>query len=305
MTPEPEHRQYPAAMVNITNRCTLQCRHCFIYRDGNPCEARDEMDSATMVRRLGEIQARHGIQTMLWMGGEPLLRPDVLWEGTRHFARNHVTTNGTLDLIDLPRCIYVVSVDGPPEINDEVRGRGAFRRVMKTLGRVPETFSPTVMCQCVVTRKNEEALEDLVQLLRPTRAQGMTFSFYVPPARDASELTWGALERRDRAVKEVIRLKEKFPDFVWNSRGSLELTLSENARRVTDRCPSKQFVLPLYLEGKEFVHPYCCYGNDVDCDLCGAWVVFHIAAKLDQAGLLGDLPSRDGDSPRPYEVLVR
>ncbi len=281
---ETGYRQYPAAMVNITNRCTLRCKHCFIYRDGNPNDPHKEMDTPTMIGKLSELQERHGIGTMLWMGGEPLLRPDVLREGAELFERNTVTTNGTIDLIDLPRCTYVVSLDGPPELNDGIRGKGTFGKVMKTLLRVPEDFEPTVMCQCVVTRTNENHLEELVEHLRPTRAEGMTFSFYVPPQNDESELTWGSLKRRDEAVYEVFRLKEKYPDFIWNNRRTLELTLSENAKQVTDNCPSKKYVLPLYLEGDQFVTPFCCYGNDVDCDLCGAWVVFYIAAKLE----LGD-----------------
>jgi MoaA/NifB/PqqE/SkfB family radical SAM enzyme len=269
-------------MVNITNRCTLRCKHCFIYRDGNPNDPGKEMDTPTMVGKLSELQERHGIGTMLWMGGEPLLRPDVLRRGAELFERNTVTTNGTIDLIDLPRCTYVVSLDGPPELNDGIRGKGTFGKVMKTLSRVPEDFEPTVMCQCVVTRTNENHLEELVERLRPTRAEGMTFSFYVPTQNDESELTWGSLKRRDQAIYEVLRLKEKYPDFIWNNRRTLELTLSENAKQVTDNCPSKKYVLPLYLEGDQFVTPFCCYGNDVDCDLCGAWVVFYIAAKLEQ-----------------------
>jgi MoaA/NifB/PqqE/SkfB family radical SAM enzyme len=279
---ETGYRQYPAAMVNITNRCTLRCKHCFIYREGNPNDPDNEMDTDTMIGKLSELQGRHGIETMLWMGGEPLLRPDVLREGAELFERNTVTTNGTIDLIDLPRSTYVVSLDGPPELNDTIRGKGAFTKVMKTLSRVPEDFGPTVMCQCVVTKTNEDGLEELVELLRPTRAEGMTFSFYVPPQNDNSELTWGSLKRRDEAVYEVFRLKEKYPGFIWNNRRSLELTLSENAKQVTDNCPSKKYVLPLYLEGDQFVTPFCCYGNDVDCDLCGAWVVFYIAGKLEQ-----------------------
>ena len=273
-------RQYPGAVVNITNRCSLSCRHCFVYREGNPNQPRQEMDSATMVRKLAELQKRCGILTMLWMGGEPLLRPEVLREGAKLFGRNTVTTNGTLDLIELPRCIYVISLDGPPELNDAIRGKGTFARVMKTLRRVPAKFGPTLMCQCVVTRLNEDRLEELVERLRPTRIQGLTFSFYVPRQKDDSEFTWGSLERRDRAVREAIRLKEKYPDFIWSKRRSLELMLSPLAKAVTDHCPAKQYVLPLYLEGEEFVTPYCCYGNDVDCDLCGAWVVFYLAAKL-------------------------
>ncbi len=282
---------YPAAMVNITNRCTLRCEHCFVFRDETPHSAQDEMDTLTMIATLRELQARHGIRLMLWMGGEPLLRPDVLRQGAEIFSINTVTTNGTLDLIDLPRCTYVVSIDGPPELNDAVRGRGSFDRVMRTLSRVPSDFSPTVMCQCVVTRCNEDALEELVEILRPTSAQGMTFSFYVPPRRDDSDLTWGTLARRDKAVREVMRLKARYPEFIWNNRRALELTLSANSPAVTDNCPSKRLVLPLYLEGDRFVTPFCCYGNDVDCDLCGAWVVFYLAAKLESGDpLYADLP---------------
>jgi MoaA/NifB/PqqE/SkfB family radical SAM enzyme len=274
--------QYPAAMVNITNRCTLRCKHCFIYRDGNPNNVRNEMKTDIMLQKLAQIQRRHGIHTMLWMGGEPMLRPDVLREGAKLFAQNNVTTNGTIDLIELPNCTYIVSLDGPPRLNDTIRGQRAFERVMRTLARVPGEFGPTVMAQCVVTRTNEDSLEELVELLRPTRAQGMTFSFYVAHKNDTSEFTWGSLERRDKAVREVMRLKKKYRDFIWNNSRALELTLSGNATGVTDKCPSKRLVFPLWLDGDEFNNPFCCYGNDVECSLCGAWVVFHLAAKLEQ-----------------------
>ena len=276
---------YPVAMVNITNRCTLRCKHCFIYRDGNPNDASAEMETPVMLEKLAELQKLHKIQHMLWMGGEPLLRPDVLENGIKLFPSNTITTNGTIKPIELPGCIYVISVDGPPRLNDLVRGNGTFNKVMKTLSNIPDKFSSTVMCQCVVTRKNEDSLEELVKLLKPTRAEGMTFSFYVPTKNDMSDLTWGSLEQRDRAVRIVMRLKKKYSDFIWNNSRTLELTLSENAKAVTDNCPSKYLVLPLYLEGSEFVTPFCCYGNDVDCDLCGAWVVFYLAARLEKGTL--------------------
>ena len=285
-----EVRQYPAALINVTNKCTLRCKHCFVFRDSNPNDPSGEMDDATALKKIAERKERHGIETMLWMGGEPLLKPNVLHEGTKMFSRNIVTTNGTVDLIELTRTTYVISVDGPPELNDRIRGKGCFDKVMKTLSRVPEEFGPTVMCQCAVTKVNEDALEELVELILPTRAEGMTFSFYVPTKNDTSELTWGSLERRDKAVREVMRLKEKYRGFIWNSSGGLELTLSPNAKSVTDNCPAQMYLLPLYLEGSEFVSPFCCYGNDVDCDLCGSWAVFNLAAKLGQ-GKIRPIPT--------------
>jgi len=277
-------RQYPVAMVNITNKCTLRCKHCFVFRESNPTSVKNEMGTTVMLARLADLQKKHNIETMLWMGGEPLLRPDVLEGGIQLFPRNHITTNGTIDLVDYSDCIYVVSLDGPPEYNDAIRGQGTYEKVLDTIGRVPKRFGSKVMCQCVVTRENEGLLADLVARLRPTRFEGMTFSFYVPPANDTSGLTWGTTERRDKAVREVMRLKEQYPDFIWNGTRTLELTLSENCKAVTDNCPSKKLVLPLYLDGEDFVTPFCCYGNDVDCDLCGAWVVFYIASLLEKTG---------------------
>ena len=285
-TSENSFHQYFAAMVNITNRCTLRCKHCFVYRDGNPNDRKDEMDTPVMLEKLANLQKNHGIQAMLWMGGEPLLRPDVLRDGVKLFPRNTVTTNGTLALIELPDCTYVISLDGPPDLNDAIRGKGTFKKVMDTLSGIPNKYASTIMCQCVLTKQNENSLAELAGLLRHSRAEGMTFSFYVPRKLDNSSLTWGSLERRDRAVHKVIELKDKFPDFVWNKGRSLELMLSQNAKSVTDNCPSKEHVLPLYLEGGEFVKPFCCYGNDVDCDLCGAWVVFHLAAKLEELDMM-------------------
>jgi hypothetical protein len=49
--------------------------------------------------------------------------------------------------------------------------------------------------------------------------------------------------------------------------------------RVTAACPAQAHVLPLWMDGDRLCTPFCCYGNDVDCARCGAWVVFSLAAK--------------------------
>ena len=78
------------------------------------------------------------------------------------------------------------------------------------------------------------------------------------------------------------RVHWRYPDFIWNSTRSLDLLRPATARLVTDNCPMQQIMLPLYIEGDHFTTPFCCYGNDVDCDRCGAWAVFHLAARRER-----------------------
>jgi len=283
-----ETAAYASATVNVTNHCNLTCRHCFIYRDGNPNEApesiRAEMSDDDMLETLTGLRDRHGLTSMLWMGGEPLLKRRLLARGVKLFSRNTITTNGTIPLTDFgPGVHYVVSVDGPEDLNDSLRGEGTFRRVLRNLSRLPEGFSSTVQVQCVVTRRNQDRLEELVEALRAARVGWMTFSFYVPPQNDDSGDGWETNEDRVWAVNEVLRLKALHPGFVRNTTRSLELMLPPACEAVTARCATGELVLPLWLEGDHFTTPYCCYGNDVDCSRCGAWVVFQIAARLEQA----------------------
>jgi uncharacterized Fe-S cluster-containing radical SAM superfamily protein len=283
-----EDRRYPAAIVNVTNRCNLACRHCFVFREGNPNQApasvHDEPANDDLLATLAALRDRHGIVSMLWMGGEPLLRRALLARGIPLFARNTITTNGTVPLVDFgPDVLYVVSLDGPEEVNDALRGAGTYRRVLRNLGRLPETFASPVQVQCVVTRRNERRLEELVLALRETRVGWVTFSFYVPRASDTSEEAWPTIEARSWAVGEVLRLKRAHGGFVRNSTRSLELMLPPHATRVTASCPAREHVLPLYLDGRTLVTPFCCYGNDVDCARCGAWVVFDLAAREERS----------------------
>jgi len=280
-----EDAEYQIVVINVTNRCNLTCEHCFVYRDGNPNEAParvgDELGTAAILEALAEVKEHHHPASALWMGGEPLLRKDLLAEGVRIFPQSTITTNGTIPLVDLgPRVLYVVSLDGPEDLNDRIRGRGVYQRVMKNLRAVPEGFVSQVQVQCVVTRRNQDRLEELVRAVRETRAGWMTFSFYVPRAHDTGGDAWDTNEDRAAAVREVMRLKAETPGFIRNSTRSLELMLPPHAAAVTAACPAQANVLPLYLEGDHFTTPFCCYGNDVDCSRCGAWVVFHLAATL-------------------------
>ena len=275
---------YPMSMVNITNRCTLKCKHCFVFRESNPNRStkQNEMTAEVMIKHIKKYRRKHGIFSMVWMGGEPLLRKDVLKLGVKLFPRNVITTNGTIPFINLgPKIKWVVSIDGPEEMNDEIRGYGSFQKIMSNLNALPDDFTGDLQCQCVISKKNEHCFEELIDFLRrETPLRGIVFSFYAPHKNDSSEFAWQTLQERDPAVKKVLALKKKYPQYILNKELAFELLLSPNALEVTNNCPIKKFFLPLYLGDDGFEHPYCCYGNDVNCDLCGAWGAFQIAAMM-------------------------
>ncbi|MBW1884054.1 MAG: radical SAM protein, partial [Deltaproteobacteria bacterium] len=62
--------RHRSALVNVTNVCNLACKHCFVFRDENPKDPRDKIDDATLLHQLRVLRDRHGIEFMLFMGGE-------------------------------------------------------------------------------------------------------------------------------------------------------------------------------------------------------------------------------------------
>ncbi|NVM03150.1 MAG: radical SAM protein [Candidatus Helarchaeota archaeon] len=274
----------PMAMINVTNRCNLRCKHCFVFREGNPNipTKKSEMPADVMIKEIKKYRNRYGIVSQVWMGGEPLLRKDVLKPGVKLFPRNVITTNGTLPLINLgKKTKWCVSLDGPEEVNDEVRGKGTFQRVISNLNNLPDDFEGDLQSQCVITKKNEDCFEEIIDVLREeTPVRGLVFSFYVPRKNDTSGLGWKTLKERDSVIKKVIALKKKYPNYILNKELAFELMLSQNAPEIIKNCPIKRFFIPMYLGDNGFEQPFCCYGNDVHCLLCGAWGVFEIAARM-------------------------
>lgn len=80
---------------NVTNGCNMYCDHC--YRDAG-CRAEDELNTAEGKKLIEEI-ARAGFKIMVFSGGEPLIRPDIV-ELVEHSVKVGMRpvfgTNGTL-----------------------------------------------------------------------------------------------------------------------------------------------------------------------------------------------------------------
>ena len=272
-------REYPAALVNVTNVCNLDCRHCFVFRASNPNRPRDKMDDETMLHQLRLLRDRHGIRSMLFMGGEPMIRRRLVLEAMELFESSSIVTNGTYGIPSVPGHLVTVSLDGPEAQNDALRGEGVFQRVKRSVHARVRGDGTTVILQMAVTRENAPGLEEFVEAVRDWPIDGIAFTFYVPTQNDDTGLGWLDLRERDPVVRRVIALKRRYPDLVKSNVDALERMLSDVALESTgthgERCLMRR-MLPLYMgEGGRFERTFCCYGNDVDCRRCGAYAVFN------------------------------
>ncbi|MEO8091502.1 MAG: radical SAM protein [bacterium] len=129
----------PVVVWNLTQRCNLHCGHC--YSDSRDRSYPGELSTAEG-RRLIEELAAFGVPTLLFSGGEPLMRPDLfeLAAAARSAGmRTVLSTNGTLLDDEAARraaesgISYVgVSIDGIGASHDKMRGkRGAYERALR------------------------------------------------------------------------------------------------------------------------------------------------------------------------------
>jgi MoaA/NifB/PqqE/SkfB family radical SAM enzyme len=250
-----------------------------VFRADNPNKPKDKMDDATMLHQLEVLRDRHQIKSMLFMGGEPMIRKNLVLQAMPLFERSSIVTNGTYGIPSVPGHLVTVSLDGPEEMNDRIRGTGVFQKVKKAIFDRDPNDGTTLMIQMTVTRQNAPGIEEFVEMVKEWPVTGLAFTFYVPTQNDTTDLGWQDLRERDEVIQRVIAQKRLYPHFIKSNIPTLELMLSERSLEVTgehgENCNLRK-MLPLYMgEGGNFERTFCCYGNDVDCSRCGAYGVFN------------------------------
>jgi len=129
----------PVVVWNVTRKCNLKCAHCYAHADSNGCDG--EL-SGEQGKSLIEDFAAYGVPVVLFSGGEPLLRKDIV--ELAGFAvdkgmRAVISTNGTLitrdkahRLRDVGLSYVGISLDGMQAVNDRFRGvSGAFQAAVE------------------------------------------------------------------------------------------------------------------------------------------------------------------------------
>ncbi|MBA4373444.1 MAG: hypothetical protein C0402_11365 [Thermodesulfovibrio sp.] len=118
--------------LQITDRCNLKCRHCYI----GECAEFHELSVASITDILREFEQMQGLRVLI-TGGEPLLHGsfDAINALLPEFSlRKVLFTNGLLvskkSLAGLNVHEIQVSIDGLQAAHDLLRGQGTFSKAM-------------------------------------------------------------------------------------------------------------------------------------------------------------------------------
>jgi radical SAM protein with 4Fe4S-binding SPASM domain len=191
--------------LKITNRCDMRCTMCpqwgekgyNLGKSGAELKA-GECTVENYARLADEISAWMPI-LYIW-GGEPLLYPDIRRVVEELKARGlfvSMVTNGTTlaenaDWIVASGLeVLMVSLDGPAEIHDSVRGLpGAFRRLRRGLAEVRSAraanggMHPYLAALITVNRENTRALPETFEICAEEEVDfvGVYYSWFTDEA---------------------------------------------------------------------------------------------------------------------------
>jgi MoaA/NifB/PqqE/SkfB family radical SAM enzyme len=257
-------RQATSAAIDLTNRCNLKCAHCYWWKQDHPCE----LDDARMIALMSRLR-RSGLRAAILYGGEPTLRPAICRAAGEIFDATLVFTNGTNGFPEIENGQWILSLDGPREVNDALRGKGVYDLAVGNLMRA--TRPPLV--HMTISKMNQQHVERFVREMIKLPVRGIGFSFFTP-ARGAPDADYTIpLAERDLIVGELLRLRKTCGKRVGftPAMGNQLLTQAGYAKwNNRSSCPVTKRVRCFKSNGEPKA---CTYGDEADCTRCGCAAV--------------------------------
>lgn len=202
---------------HITENCNLRCRHCY---QGERCT--EELPLTEMTRVIGEVSdmitdwsTTYGVAfspSMNVTGGEPIMRKDLfefLGEIKRQGFKMYLLTNGTLVTRDRARKLsdlgvdgVQVSIEGPEDVHDAIRGKGSFRASKEGIKCLVDEKLPVTL-NVTLSAVNASAVKQITAFCAQVGAQRVGFSRLVPAGKGRALLSQMLTKEQVRDLYET------------------------------------------------------------------------------------------------------
>lgn len=204
----------------ITNRCNSRCKYCDVWE-------REEEELATrkifaIIDELKEL----GTIAITFDGGEPLVRDDI--GEIINYCKSKgfivvINTNGTFvhkRINEIKGINYLkISIDGPPQIHDFIRGIGSYKEAVAAITIAKEN-GINIRLNTTLTRYNLRYIDFILDM---AKEWGLRVKFQ--PVRDA-EVLLPQIEEYRKAIKKIIFEKIRASKLIVNSLSGLRYIYS-------------------------------------------------------------------------------
>ncbi len=162
----------PVVVWNCTQTCNLKCVHCYAGSENKKYEG--EMSTEDAKKMIDDLAA-FGAPVLLFSGGEPTVRPDLL--ELMHYAKSKgmrvvISTNGTLitaqrakEFAEIGLSYVGVSLDGGRETHDKFRGiEGSFDKSIEGI-RNSKAAGIKVGLRMTVNKRNYQDIDEIFEIM--------------------------------------------------------------------------------------------------------------------------------------------
>jgi radical SAM protein with 4Fe4S-binding SPASM domain len=226
--------QKPIVVWNCTCKCNLRCVHCY---SSSGYSDHDGIVTTEQAKSFINDLADFGVPVILFSGGEPLLREDIL--ELADFAkerglRTALSTNGTLITSETARKLkgadfaeVGISLDGTGDINDRFRGKkGAYEAALRGI-RNSLTSGLRVSLRMTMTAANYRQIPAIFNLLEKEGIHRVCFYHLAYAGRGRSLAKDDLSHSQTRSAVDLIC--ERTADLYRRGLGKEVLTVDNHA----------------------------------------------------------------------------
>ncbi len=201
----------PVVVWNMTRRCNLKCVHC--YAQALEEDGKDDISTERAKEIINDLAA-FGAPVMLFSGGEPLVRKDLV-ELAHHAVgkgmRAVISTNGTLitkekakELKEVGLSYVGISLDGGEEVHDKFRAvPGSFKKALQGIENC-QAEGLKVGLRFTINKRNVSEVPKLFELVRDLEVPRICFYHLVYSGRGSELMNEDLDHAGTRAVVDLI-----------------------------------------------------------------------------------------------------
>lgn len=201
----------PVVAWNCTKTCNLKCKHCYASSDNKRYD--DELTLDESKKFIDDLKD-FNVQALLFSGGEPLMKENILElldYASQRKIRSTISTNGTLLDKDVCKSLkkinlgYVgVSLDGIGSNHDAFRGvNGAFDSALRGIRNCIEV-NQKVGLRFTINKNNYKELEDIFKLIKEEKIPRVCFYHLVYSGRGSKMVDEDITKEETRQALDLI-----------------------------------------------------------------------------------------------------